>query len=70
MCMSRLLNDLIIDLNAELEQREASNNPIDYKRELKSPTAVRALERMVIPPYQMAVSRGRASSFNDEWQKR
>jgi hypothetical protein len=63
----RVLADLVIDLNAELSQREAMGNPIDYKRELKSPTAVKALERSVIPPYQMAVSRARASSFGAEW---
>lgn len=69
LCMSNILNDLIIDLNAEIKQRQDSNNPLDYKREFKSPTAVKSLERSVIPPYQMAVSRKRAASFDEEWAR-
>jgi hypothetical protein len=64
----RVLNDLVIDLNAEIDQRESSGNPLDYKRELKSPTAVKAIERNIISPYLMAVSRDRASSFSKEWE--
>lgn len=67
LAVQRVLADLVIDLNAELAQREATGNPIDYKRELKSPTAVKAIERSVIPPYQMAVARSRATSFGSEW---
>lgn len=66
-CMLQVLSDLIIDLNAELRQRNESGAPFDYKRELKSPTSIRGLERNIIPPYQMAVSRGRAVSFSGEW---
>jgi len=64
----RILSDLIIDLNAEMEKREGEGDPIDYKRELKSPNPVRTIVRNVISPYQMAVSRGRATSFADEWK--
>lgn len=67
-CAARVLEDLIIDLNAELRDREEQGNPIDYKRELKSPRAVRALEKVIIPQYQKAVSRGRATSFGQEWE--
>lgn len=66
--MTKVLKDLIIDLNAELRQRDEAGNSFDYKREFKSPTAIRALERNIIPPYQMAVSRGRALSFAGEWR--
>ena len=69
LCMRNILNDLVIDLNAEIKQRQDSQNPLDYKREFKSPTAVKSLERSVIPPYQMAVSRKRAASFAEEWEK-
>lgn len=59
--------DLVVDLNSEFEEREEASNPFDHKRELKSPTAVRALKQAVIPGYQKAVQRNRATSFGDEW---
>jgi hypothetical protein len=68
-CLTSIMNDLVIDLNAEIKQRQDSGDPIDYKRELKSPLPVRAIERKVIPPYQMAVARKRAASFTEEWNK-
>lgn len=67
-CAVRVLEDIIIDLNAELRDRIEQDNPIDYKRELKSPKAVKNLERDIIPQYQKAVSRGRATSFGQEWE--
>ena len=67
-CAERIIKDIVIDLNAEVKEREEARNPLDYKRELKSPNAVRDLARSIIPQYQKAVSRGRASSFGKEWQ--
>jgi len=67
-CAERIIKDIIIDLNAEVRERAQAGNPFDYKRELKSPKAVRELERGIIPQYQKAVSRRRACSFGDEWQ--
>lgn len=63
----RIADDLIVDLNAELAEREDNGNPFDHKRELKSVTAVRALRGEILPSYQKAVARNRASSFEDEW---
>lgn len=68
-CVTRIVRDIIIDLNAEAREREESGNPFDYKRELKSPKAVRELTKNIIPQYQKAVSRGRASSFGKEWEE-
>lgn len=68
LCSTRIIKDIIIDLNAELRERAEAGNPFDYKRELKSPNAVRELARNIIPQYQKAVSRGRACSFGQEWQ--
>ncbi|MCJ7817553.1 MAG: AIPR family protein [Candidatus Thorarchaeota archaeon] len=68
-CAARVLDDIIIDLNAELRDREEQQNPIDYKRELKSPRPIKILERAIIPQYQKAVSRGRATSFGQEWKQ-
>lgn len=62
-----VLNDLIIDFNAELREREEGGSPFDYKRELKSSNSVRELSRVIIPQYQKAVHRDRATSFGAEW---
>jgi hypothetical protein len=65
--VGQISDDLIVDLNAELAEREEAGNPFDHKRELKSANAVRALRGEVLPSYQKAVSRKRASSFTEEW---
>ena len=66
-CAERVIKDIIIDLNAEVREREEAGKWFDYKRELKSPNPVRELSRSIIPQYQKAVSRRRASSFGKEW---
>lgn len=66
-CILRVLGDLIIDFNAEMKERTQLGKPVDYKREFKSPTSVRAIVRDIIPHYQKAVSRHRALSFGTEW---
>ncbi len=68
-CILKVSNDLIIDLNAELKERDESDNPIDYKRELKSPNPVYSLTRNILPHYQKAVARERATSFGAEWHQ-
>lgn len=68
-CVRSVTEDLIIDLDGELDERDARNEPFDYKREFKSPTSVRQLAGDVISPYQKALKRGRATSFSDEWSK-
>jgi len=67
-CTERIVKDIIIDLNAEVREREEAKNPFDYKRELKSPNPVKEISRSIIPQYQKAVSRGRACSFGTEWE--
>jgi hypothetical protein len=67
-CLGSILEDLIIELNAEAEEREEDNNPIDYKRELKSPNGIRSLSRNIMPQYRKALARGRVNSFSDEWK--
>lgn len=67
--MTPVVLDLTIDLNAEIDERNEAGAPFDYKRELKSSSAVRAVRSSVIPSYQKAIKRGRASSFGEEWMK-
>ena len=62
-----VLTDLVIDFNAELREREEARNPFDYKREFKSANSVRELSRVIIPQYQKAVQRNRATAFGAEW---
>jgi hypothetical protein len=64
-----ILGDLVIDLNAEISERLHQGKPFDYKRELKSPTGVRELERGVIPQYLKAINRKRVEAFGAEWQR-
>ena len=62
-----VVSDLVIDVNAELREREIAGKPFDYKREFKSANSVRELGRVVIPQYQKAVLRDRATAFGAEW---
>jgi len=62
-----MVDDLVVDLNAEIDERQHSAEPFDHKRELKSASAVRKLQSEVIPSYEKAIKRGRASSFTDEY---
>jgi hypothetical protein len=66
-CLGSVCMDLVIDLEAEVKSREADGNPVDYKRELKSPTAARTLAKGIMPQYRKAVERKRVSSFTEEW---
>ena len=63
----RVLEDLVIDLNAEVEEPVAAVTSFDYKRELKSPQSIRKLRQSIISSYQKAVTRNRANGFGDEW---
>ena len=64
----KVSDDLVVDLNAEIAERQEQKNPFDHKRELKSSSAVRSLSQAVLSPYQKAVNRGRAPSFGEEWR--
>lgn len=63
-----IAGDLVVDLNAEFAERKENGDPFDHKRELKSATAVRALRGEILPSYQKAVARNRATAFADEWR--
>jgi len=65
-----IVADLIVDLNAEIDERSTAKNPFDHKRELKSPSAVRALAKQIIPSYEKAIRRDRATSFSSEIGKK
>lgn len=66
-CIKEILRDLIVDLNAEVQEREESGNGFDFKRDLKSPSAVANLARDIQSSYLKIVRRKRVSSFSDLW---
>lgn len=67
--VKEILQDLIVDLNAEVEEREESGDAFDFKRDLKNETAVKSLVRAILTSYEKAVRRNRAPSFKEVWEK-
>ena len=67
--IKRVASDLIVDLNAEVKERKERGAMFDFKSDFKSPNAVRDLAKAIVPMFQKAVSRGRATSFEEEWRK-
>jgi hypothetical protein len=64
-----VVDDLVVDFDAEISDRsEEAEVGLDYKRELKSPTAVKRLRSSIIPSYAKALRRGRATSFAEEYR--
>lgn len=61
-----VLSDLVIDLNAELDDRQDKKDPFDHKRELKSPNAVKKLTLEILANYQKGVKRGKSVTFSGE----
>ena len=62
-----ILEDIVMDLNAEVSERQEDGGMFDYKRELKSPQSMRKIERNIITMYRKAVARKRATGFGEVW---
>lgn len=60
-----VVDDLLVDFDAELEEKREAGFPLDHKRELKSPNAVRALSNEILPSYEKSIRRNRTSSFSE-----
>jgi hypothetical protein len=65
-CVSKLINDALIDLNAEIE---SFGENFYYRDRLRDATWVRDVSRKVVSDYQKLVKRGRIPCFSDEWTK-
>jgi hypothetical protein len=63
-----VIDNVVSILDKEITRRNSAQ-PFDYKRELKSPTAVRELESAVTSMYQVVLSNGYADSFGSWWAK-
>jgi hypothetical protein len=66
-CIHTILGDLIIDINAEFEDKGGEN--FDFKTTFKSPTLLRKLKDEVIASYTKVVNRRRVESFSQIWKK-
>lgn len=66
-CINRIMDDVIIDINAELDEL---GKDFDYRGKLRDSTWVKDLTRKVVSDYLKLVNRGRINSFETEWNKR
>ena len=64
-CVRQLLQDLAIDLNAEVEEY---GDDFDYRGRLRDEEWVKSLRRTVVSDYQKQVARGRVPSFASDWE--
>jgi hypothetical protein len=64
-CIKRIVDDLIIDLNAELED---FGDDFDYRDKLRNSEWVKDLSKTVVADYEKQVKRGRIQSFSQDWR--
>jgi len=68
-CVTEIVEDLVVDLDAEVEDRESAHGPLDFKRLLKTEKDVRGLTKDVMTSYLKAVRRHRSPSFGELWNR-
>lgn len=66
-CIKQIINDVIIDINAELSEL---GEDFDYRGKLRDAEWVKKLTRSVVNDYLKLVNRGRIRSFETEWKQR
>jgi hypothetical protein len=66
-CISSILEDVVIDLNSEME---GLGENFYYRDRLRDPRWVGDISRRVVADYSKLVTRGRISSFKDEWAEK
>lgn len=65
-CIHTILNDIIIDLNAEVEQL---GEDFDYRGKLRDETWIKGLSLRVVAEYRKLVSRGRIDSLSSQYSQ-
>lgn len=65
-CMRKIVGDLVIDLNAEVEEY---GEDFDYRDKLRDAAWVGDLTKKVVTDHLKLVKRGRIQSFAEEWKK-
>lgn len=66
-CVARIIGDLVIDLNAEVDEH---GEDFDYRGKLRDQGWVSDLSKKVSADYLKLVTRGRIESFSEGWRKR
>lgn len=66
-CIRTVLNDVVIDLNAEVKEY---GEDFDYRGRLRDEDWVKGLGRTLVAGYQKQVNRGRVESFERDWMTR
>ena len=65
-CVSKVIRDTIIDINAEVEKY---GDDFDYRGRLRDADWVKKLSSEIVGTYIKLVQRGRLESFGSEWKK-
>jgi hypothetical protein len=66
-CISKIVDDMIIDVNAEVNEL---GDDFDYRGKLRDENWVKNLSKKVVGNYQKLVQRKRIDSFSAEWSRR
>ncbi len=65
LCISRFVEDLIIDVNAEVD---GYGEDFDYRDKLRDAEWIKKLAATIVADHLKQVSRGRIKSFQSEWE--
>jgi hypothetical protein len=65
-CINKIVGDLVVDLNAEVEEY---GDDFDYRDKLRDSGWVGDLSKRVSADHLKLVKRGRIKSFENEWKK-
>ncbi len=63
-CLDTIVDDLVIDLNAEVDEY---GDAFDYRDKLRDSTWVKELSKKIVSDHLKQVARKRIKSFSDEW---
>ena len=66
-CIQTLLQDIVIDLNAEVKEY---GDDFDYRGRLRDDEWVTNLSKTIVSGYQKQVSRNRITSFSQDWEEK
>jgi hypothetical protein len=65
-CLRRIVGDIVIDLNAEVDE---FGEDFPYRDRLRDADWVKNLSRKVVADHTKLVQRGRINSFSEEWKQ-
>lgn len=65
-CISKIIDDIIVDFNGEVESLGAD---FDYRSRLREESWVKKLSQEIVGSYLKLVNRGRINSFEADWNK-